>query len=51
MKSRFHRRPSADDLIAARLNDDEWDDIIVFTHFDASQIQGLLLLSHCKKPQ
>ena len=33
------------DLIAARLNDDEWDDIIVFTHFDASQIQGLLLLS------
>ncbi len=34
------------DLIAARLNDDEWDDIIVFTHFDASQIQGLLLLSH-----
>ena len=33
------------DLIAARLNDDERDDIIVFTHFDASQIQGLLLLS------
>ena len=33
------------DLIAARLNDDELDDIIVFTHFDASQIQGLLLLS------
>ena len=33
------------DLIAARLNDDERDDIIVFTHFDASQIQGLLLIS------
>ncbi len=33
------------DLIAARLNDDKRDDIIVFTHFDASQIQGLLLLS------
>ena len=33
------------DLIAARLNEDERDDIIVFTHFDASQIQGLLLLS------
>lgn len=33
------------DLIAVNLNDDELDDIIVFTHFDASQIQGLLLLS------
>ena len=37
------------DLIAARLNDDELDDIIVFTHFDASQIQ-VYCYSHSKKP-
>ena len=33
------------DLVAAQINSDQLDDIIVFTGFDASQIQGILLLS------
>lgn len=33
------------DLIAAQINNDQLDDVIVFTSFDASQIQGMLLLS------
>jgi hypothetical protein len=34
------------DVIPARLNQDEVDDIFVFTGFDASHIRGLLLLSN-----
>ena len=34
------------DLVAAQINSDQLDDIIVFTGFDASQIQGILLLSN-----
>ena len=33
------------DLVAAQINSDQLDDIIVFTSFDASQIRGILLLS------
>ena len=33
------------DLIATSLNGDSIDDVFVFTHYDASQIRGILLLS------
>ena len=34
------------DLVSARLNDDDYDDVFIFTGHDASQIRGLLLLSN-----
>ena len=34
------------DLVSARLNDDELDDVFIFTGHDPSQIRGLLLLSN-----
>jgi len=37
---------TAGDLIAASLNGDGIDDVFVFTHYDASQIRGILLLSN-----
>ena len=37
---------SAGDIFASRINDDGIDDAFVFTHYDASQIQGILLLSN-----
>lgn len=37
---------TAGDLIAASLNGDGVDDVFVFTHYDASQIRGILLLSN-----
>jgi hypothetical protein len=33
------------DLVAAQINSDQLDDVIVFTSFGASQIRGILLLS------
>lgn len=37
---------SAGDLVAASLNGDSVDDVFVFTHYDSSQIRGILLLSN-----
>ncbi len=37
---------SSGDIIATRINADNVDDAFVFTHYDASQIQGILLLSN-----
>ncbi|MCG8414730.1 MAG: hypothetical protein MI746_10980, partial [Pseudomonadales bacterium] len=37
---------SSGDIIATRINDDAIDDAFVFTHYDASQIKGILLLSN-----
>ena len=36
---------TAGDLFATRVNDDSIDDVFVFTHYDAGQIRGILLLS------
>lgn len=33
-------------IVPAQLNDDELDDVFVFTNFDSSQLTGLLLLSN-----
>lgn len=37
---------SSGDIIATRINADNVDDAFVFTHYDASKIQGILLLSN-----
>lgn len=37
---------SSGDIIATRINADNIDDAFVFTHYDASQIRGILLLSN-----
>lgn len=37
---------TAGDIIASRINNDSIDDAFVFTEYDASQIQGILLLSN-----
>ncbi len=37
---------STGDIFTSRINGDSIDDAFVFTHYDASQIQGILLLSN-----